>query len=226
MTIRPRDNDDRAHRAFDSAAHRRLTRRSVAFAAGVVLCLTASGCGEGEAEKAATPRAIDEVRGSIDDVGLMASKRDVAGALGPYSRPVSAYPSVPADSDDEKTAGPWSVDTGPHHLGPGGRHGEQVTLRYPGVAFYVLRDRVFGFVTTSDGSRTQRGVAVGDPLAHARRSYPHLDCSGAISSDTSAEQAPSCSGFVGKGRHRWIYFGGDPIRSITVMEHSASYYAY
>lgn len=40
-------------------------------------------------------------------------------------------------------------------------------------------------------------------------------CAGASRSDTSATQAPQCSGLTPHGR--LLYFGGDAVRSITVL---------
>jgi len=69
---------------------------------------------------------------------------------------------------------------------------------------------------SAGNARTRNGVQVGDDLDAAKEAYPTIRCEGPSSSDTSATQAANCSGFLRE--NRWIYFGGDPIRSITVME--------
>jgi hypothetical protein len=191
-----------------------------------LLCLlTLTACGDSNiGPDVPALQTVDDRRGIVDGVGVGSSKSQVAVKLGEYQRPAEAYPAAPADVDESQDTGPWSVITGPHHLGPGGKRGEQVTLRYTGAAFFVYRDRVFGFVVTARNSRTTNNVRVGDDLAASKKSYPSLRCEGASSSDTSATQAPNCSGFVNDDR--WIYFGGDPIRSITVMEHDSSHYDY
>ena len=114
--------------------------------------------------------------------------------------------------------------TGPHHIGPGGIHGEQVTLRYRGASFFVRQDRVFGFMVTAARTPTQKGIAVGDTLDRVRNAYPHFDCEGASRSDTSATQEPACFGHA--PLQRFVYFGGDPIQSITVTERPIDAYAY
>jgi hypothetical protein len=192
----------------------------------VLLALAASACGSQDRPQQPARRvAIDENRGAIGGVRIGASKADVRRVFGSYGAHPRAYPSEPSDVADEgDTGGPWSVVTGPHHLGPGGRRGEQVTLRYPGVAFYVHEDRVFGFLASAPAARTVRGVRVGDRLARAHAAYPRLECEPASRGETTATQAASCSGTLPSGRS--VYFGGDPIRSITVMERPFSSYAY
>lgn len=202
-----------------------MVRVPVLVAAIAAIALAGAGCGDEDGSASPQLNTVDERAGLIAGVGIGSSKREVARALGPYLMPAQAYPSEPADAgDDGSTAGPWSVVTGPHHLGPGGKRGEQVTLRYPGAAFFVLRDRVFGFLVSAERAMTQGGVHVGDRLQKVLDRYPRFRCEGASRSDTSAIQEPACSGFVRGGR--WVYFGGDPIQSITVMEDDRDHYAY
>lgn len=182
-----------------------------------------ASCGQvSKAQDVPTLAQIDERAGTVADIGIGSSKADVETKLGRYKRPAEAYPTAPADRSEEQTAGPWSVITGPHHLGPGGKRGEQVTLRYDGAALFVFRDRVFGIMVSAGNARTSKGVQIGDRLDAARKAYPTVRCEGASSSDTSATQAANCSGFL--RRNRWVYFGGDPIRSITIMERGFASY--
>jgi hypothetical protein len=192
----------------------------------VLLVLTACGCGSGERPQQPPGRvAIAENAGAIGAVRIGSSKAMVRRVFGSYGAHPTAYPGEPSDvAGDETTGGPWSVVTGPHHLGPGGLRGEQVTLRYPGVAFFVHDDRVFGFLASARGAHTSRGVKIGDRLARVREAYPRFHCEPASRGETTATQAASCSGTVAGGR--LLYFGEDPIRSITVMAHALSHYAY
>jgi hypothetical protein len=196
----------------------------VVFVGG--LCGALSACGSDDAsESAATSLRVDETRGTVGGVSIGSSKATVARFFGSYGRAPQAYPSEPLDADDaEDAGGPWSVITGPHHLGPGGLRGEQVTLRYEGVAFFVRNDRAFGFLVSAKGARTSKGVAIGDRLRDVRDAYPDVTCEDASRGDTTATQAASCSGKTASGG--LLYFGGDPVRSITVMEHSRSHYDY
>lgn len=190
----------------------------------LLVATATAGCGNGGGTSQQR-LAIDERRGSVGGVELGASKGDVRARFGDYGDRLRAYPIEPLEMDeDERSGGPWSVATGPHHLGPGGLKGEQVTLRYRGVSFFVRKDRVFGFMVTSDEGKTRRGVAVGDDLSAAKNAYPELRCEPQSESDTTAPQKANCSGRVPGGRY--IYFGGDPIESVTVMERSFESYAY
>ena len=200
--------------------------RLAAAAVAAFAALSMASCGrETEPRAVALVGLIDERSATVRNVGIGSSKARIATVLGSYGVRSQAYPSEPADADDDDaTGGPWSVVTGPHHLGPGGPSGEQVTLRYPGAAFFVRQDRVFGFLISAKDAYTLAGVGVGDDLSRVRERYPRFRCEGASRSDTSAIQAPSCSGSV-RG-DRFVYFGGDPIESVTVMEHGLSHYAY
>lgn len=162
---------------------------------------------------------IDERRGSVDGVQIGSSKRDVRGRFGDYAKDPQAYPIEPLEIDEEEgSGGPWSVVTGPHHLGPGGIKGEQVTLRYRGASFFVRHDRVFGFMVTSRGSATSRGVAVGDDLDEVEGKYPGFRCEEELEGDTTAPQKAHCAGQAADDL--LTYFGGDPIESITVVRQS------
>lgn len=204
----------------------RLGRSVASLAAVLAVAAFATACGSDESSRAASKFGfIDERRGAIRGVAIGADKRAVRRALGSYERPPQAYPIEPLEVDEgEGSGGPWSVETGPHHLGPGGIRGEQVTLRYQGASFFVRRDRVFGFMITAPGTPTSRGVSIGDRLKQARKAYPSLKCEAQSQGDTTAVQKAACFGKAPKGRY--IYFGGDPIESITVMERPFAEYAY
>ena len=66
--------------------------------------------------------------------------------------------------------------------------------------------------TAATGSTTKAGVGVGDPLAGVPTSFKHIDCG-----QTSGGVKPSynwCRARLPKLR---VFFGGAPIRSITLM---------
>ena len=72
--------------------------------------------------------------------------------------------------------------------------------------------RVFAIMITAPGVHTARGVAVGDKLAAARRAYPHLHCGTGGTGEFG--YFPFCGGKIAS--NRWIWFGRNPIRSITI----------
>lgn len=63
------------------------------------------------------------------------------------------------------------------------------------------------------GAATSRGVAIGDPLDEAANAYPGLEC-GVKNEDSEYPTFRYCTGRVAADRDIW--FGQDPIRSITM----------
>jgi hypothetical protein len=190
-----------------------------AHAAGLLIAaLVAVGCG-GTDDGSHRRLSIDERDGSVDGVRIGSTKRDVRNRFGDYGDSPEAYPIEPLEVDEhEGSGGPWSVATGPHHLGPGGINGEQVTLRYRGASFFVRHDHVFGFMVTSRGATTSRGVRVGDDLATAASKYPGFRCEPQSEGDTTVPQKAHCAGEASDDL--LTYFGGDPIESITIVRRS------
>jgi len=195
----------------------------------VAAVAAAASVGCGDQDRALGPSLkTDELRGTFDGVGIGDDKAAVRRRFGDFDRFPQAYPIEPLEIKDDGGSGgsgsPWSVVTGPHHLGPGGLGGEQVTLRYRGASFFVRDDRVFGFLVTDPRGQTRGGVGIGDDLSEARDQYPNFDCEEESQGDTTAVRKAACSGQVPGGRY--LYFGGDPIESITVMERSVRFYDY
>jgi hypothetical protein len=183
------------------------------------VCATAiAGCGSPPLRG---PR-IDERSGRVLAVGIGDNKRTIARRLGPHGDP-QAYPIEPLTMEEGGGGGPWSVHTGPYHIGPGGDPWEQVTLRYPHVSFFVMAHRVVGFMETAHGAHTSRGVGVGSSLDDVARRYPSLTCEGPQGGDEIAVQEAHCAGRASGGYYLW--FGGDPVKSVTVMEHDFDTYA-
>ncbi|MEO5575140.1 MAG: hypothetical protein ABIR67_07870 [Gaiellaceae bacterium] len=91
----------------------------------------------------------------------------------------------------------------------------QTSLRYDGVAFLIGTEGVYAIMVT-ERARTLRGVAVGDDLGRARRTYK-LGCGEGVAGERiggGVETYPTCKGTI-DGRIR-IWFGEDPIGSIAV----------
>jgi hypothetical protein len=100
---------------------------------------------------------------------------------------------------------------------PTGSHRPPRVMRYDDVTFILGRKGVYAFLVVEQDARTRRGVAVGDPLLVARAAY-RLRCAAVIGSELPTggyERYPSCRGTL-RSRIR-IWFGRDPIRSITLL---------
>ena len=215
------ENSRRTPYAWDAVIRPHRSRRWVLVA--MLLVANTTGCGSSDDAPIGSV-TLDERRGAIHGVGLGASKAEVRARFGDYGTKPEPYPIEPLEVDEEEgSGGPWSVATGPHHVGPGGLGGEQVTLRYRGASFFVRNDRVFGFMVTDPDAQTLRGMSVGDDLAEVKEAYPELGCEPESQGDTTAPQKAHCAGRAKQGR--FVYFGGDPVESITVMERSFGSYA-
>jgi hypothetical protein len=79
------------------------------------------------------------------------------------------------------------------------------------VTFFVCDGRVDGFIVAQNGAHTRQGVAIGDDAKKVKARYPQLTCG---ESPFERGSYPYCSGRI--AAHRWLWFGRDPIRSITV----------
>ena len=183
--------------------------RWVLFGSAVVLAslaLLLRGWGDEQAPpgpakpRPAKPEPLDEVVGSFRGVDFGDRRREVIRRLGlPPRRP-----------------GSWEgVGTPTHSAGPRGRC-EPPSLSYKTVDFVLTcARRVWDMAVIAPGARTRRGVSIGDDLDEAEAAYPEITCDTAeLGSDAPYEEFPFCSGQI--RRNRYIWFGEDPIRSITV----------
>ena len=165
--------------------------RVLAFAAVMGL----AGCGGGP-----EPTIVNTLRGTYRGVGIGATTRSVERVFG--HRPLSGQnePISPRKEDFVDIGGPTVI---------AGACG--TTLRYDHVTFLVCDGRVTGFIVAQSGARTERGVAIGDNADKAASRYPELTCGQAPFEGGSY---PYCGGRI--AAHRWVWFGRDPVRSITV----------
>jgi hypothetical protein len=149
--------------------------------------------------------AIDERTGAYRGVRFGTSERDVIRALG---KPDRGPGFAPAGENPSQVGVPESIPA----VGPGG------LLKYKGVGFLgTPRGGVYAFIVTQAGARTRRGVSIGDGMDVARSKY-HLECSEVAGGESlldGQEFYPSCSARLGHGIRIW--FGRDPIRSITLV---------
>jgi hypothetical protein len=81
------------------------------------------------------------------------------------------------------------------------------------MAFMTNARRVYVIMSSLPGTRTTKGVRVGDDLAAARGAYRGLRCDKATDAH-GASDFPYC--VLQMAGRRWLYFGGDPIGTIAV----------
>jgi hypothetical protein len=179
---------------------------AAAVVAVTLLLAALPGC-DGEEESGA-PTVIDEVDGSYGGVRMGASEAEVRRDFG---EPGGGEGFFPLGEEFGDIGGAPAVRNWP----PNDRS-EPTVLRYEDVAFLVGSRGVFAFVVTAEGARTRRGVAIGDPLEKASRTY-RFGCSEGHAGETlwgDALTYPYCRGTIGERIRVW--FGEDPIRSITL----------
>jgi hypothetical protein len=146
---------------------------------------------------------IDDKRGAYGGVTMGDSEEEVHRAFGePSTEPGFA----PAGKLPAEVGGPQSFPARvPFRL-----------LKYEDVGF-LLNGGVYAFIVANDGAETTRGVAIGEAMDEARRSY-RLKCirvAGGESLFGGQEFYPSCSAALDGGLRIW--FGRDPIKSITLV---------
>jgi hypothetical protein len=152
------------------------------------------------------PQVVDERAGAYGDVRLGASAQEVEAAFGVPDRSDGFFPL-----DGESFTGPDFIAT------PGGR---PKVLKYDEAVFLVAREGgVIALMTTAEGAATRAGVAVGEPLERAREAYEAVRCGESPAGEALLGESPTypwCRTAVGAGE---VFFGGDPIESVTLMRH-------
>jgi hypothetical protein len=154
-------------------------------------------------------RVIDEVRGTYRGVGIGDSAAEVRRVFGPRED-AGDGPFTP------RGAGSFAEVGGAMFIAsPGIPHTprDPELLRYQDVSFLLLDDRVFALMITADGAATQEDLAIGHDLDGADERYDALNCEDVEIGDFG-ETFPFCAGRVAPQRHIW--FGQDPIKSITI----------
>ena len=162
-----------------------------------LLVVAVAGCGG-----SSQPVPVDEQAGTLGGVALGDTEKQVKVLLG-------------NPSDDAPGFFPKGVSySGP----PGIPSPDQATARKPdmlhyGKTAYLVSPTVgvYAMATVAKGSTTRADVGIGDPLAKVSTAFKHIDCGQA-----GGGESPSydwCRATLGKTK---VFFGGDPIRSITL----------
>jgi hypothetical protein len=174
-----------------------------AFLALVALVL--AGCAQHSAPEARSRVVVDERAGIVRGIHFGDSAHEIRRRLGKPTDTRTGF--FPAGADY----------TGPPAIAVRGS-GRPTTLHYGDTAFLVSQSSgAFAMATLAKTARTRAGVAVGDDLDRVRERYRGVSCGEAAAGE------PALGGAVPKyhwcrtvidGTH--VFFGGDPIASITV----------
>ena len=174
------------------------------------------GCGADDPVPSASDplRLIDERAGTYRGAGIGQSRNELVRHLG----------KPPAEPQNEAgRMAPLSLRPDDLAALPGALPPQEVSthdrarikaVRYKNVSFLVAPDvGTYTVMVADPDARTSRGVRIGRPLASARDVYPDLSC-GRKNVETEYRQFAYCTGEV--ATRRYIWFGGDPIRSIAI----------
>lgn len=151
---------------------------------------------------------VDERAGVVRGIHFGAAANEIRRRLG-------------KPTDDKMGFFPAGTDyTGPPAISVRDRV-HPATLHYEDTAFLVSRTSgAFAMVTLAGSARTRAGVAVGDDLDRVRERYRRVTCGDASAGEpVLGGAAPTyhwCRTVV-DGVH--VFFGGDPIASITLTLH-------
>jgi hypothetical protein len=171
-------------------------QQSAALMAGLVLL---AGCGS-EPERTAT---IDELAGTYRGVGIGSTRNEAERALG---RPESGATDPLAPIDDD----PVEIGIPPAPQDPG----TGIAIwRFEHVAMAAGRGRAWLVSVAVKDAVTREGVGVGSDLDDVRAAYPAAEC-GTANAGTEYTPFDYCTLRVAPRRYLW--FGYDPIRSITM----------
>jgi hypothetical protein len=160
---------------------------------------------------------IDENRGTYRGVGIGDTPREVRRVFGP--RPFADLDREPVFPTRARSwanvAGPSTITPPCRPTVPNPRTGQSRAqiLRYPEASFFFCDGRAYAVLAIDTTARTTTGLRIGDPLADVDMLYPDITCGEATSGD-AGRRYPYCVGALQPRRRLW--FGGDPIHSITI----------
>jgi hypothetical protein len=172
--------------------------------------LLVAACGE---EPSSDGPVIDVRAGTVDGAGL----GDPLAAFARYGRPrpveTQTEPPDESELDVEEVGRPWMIDTPPRKVTTKDPFAGLTELRGQHLQASALRDRTYVVGVTVEGAHTREGVRIGDDLDAVKEAYDGADC-GIRNEGTEYVEYPYCRVRVRPGRVVW--FGQDPIRSITI----------
>lgn len=196
---------------MSSPRHRLAAGAFVIASGALVVGVLACGDSPGDQSGASSVVRVDERKGSVQGVTLgdsvAAVKRQLPGGV---EEDAMTAKNVPLSGDVEELGLPWIVAP-PRGLAASDR---MRILRYrhlsitfaPPTAAYVIQIAI-------PGARTRAGVGIGERLDAAASAYPNMRCD--VRNRNSEYVAyPYCTTKLEDGPYIW--FGRDPIRSITL----------
>lgn len=161
------------------------------------------------------PIVLDEVRGRHRSIAIGDRRSEVIARHGMSLLPPRSDDTGPIGSDEAGTPGNWRPP------GPDGRfirYSRDVAYRQSAylVESRLKEPRVYGFIVTDPRAQTLNGVGVGDTLAFAVERYPQMRCDVVGPANEAVRpQFPACRARIAP--RRFLGFGENPIRSITLM---------
>jgi hypothetical protein len=154
---------------------------------------------------------LDEQHGSFRGISLGMPERRVIARFGPDEGD-PAGPIGPLGDDRFETGSPGTFASSPTGPSPTDR---TAFLRYRGMSFATNDRAVYVIMSSLPGTRTSKGVGVGDDLDAARRAYPQLRCEEGTDAH-GVPVFPYCRARLGE--HRYLYFGADPIGTVAIAQ--------
>jgi hypothetical protein len=169
-------------------------KRSVSV---VVLAAVLTACGGSDSPQS----TLDLSAGTYGGVGLGSALADIRARFGSGESAPNG-PASPLGREFSEIGGAVSIP-----LPQGGRVEQRDILRYENAAFLIADEQAYAIVVTSGGE-------IGHRLADVSRRHG-LRCG--ETSGGEYREYPYC---VGRIAGHFVWYGGDPIRSITLSETS------
>jgi hypothetical protein len=169
-------------------------KRSVPVA---VLAAVLTGCGGSESPQS----TLDLNAGTYGGVGLGSATAEIRARFGPGESAPNG-PAAPLGDEFSEIGAALSIPL-PH----GGRVEQRDILRYEHAAFLIADERAFAIVVTS-------GDEIGERLEDVSRRHG-LRCGETAGGEY--REYPYC---VGRIAGHFVWYGEDPVRSITLSETS------
>ena len=168
--------------------------------------------GEASAAPEPSPTTVDVRRGSVAGGTLGSSRGELEATFGPPLDQGRMLPNTPDGVSVEEIGLPWTL--GPL---PGVNMAKTFTMRYRGMTVDLAPSKgAYVFYVWRPRARTRGGVQIGDSLESVASRHPSLRC-GVRNQNSEYVSYPYCKGRIGR-THVW--FGQDPVRSITISRAS------